>query len=144
MQLPFSRGSIVSPIQNQRPTRTNGLMSCMWHPQHISSTNYTVQPTINPNYFIEDFGMHHLRFTYDTLFEVLTDHPLHLVIDLEVLTESVKFARKLATTGGFANVLGAEADPGADVQTDDQIKGKDQFLHCRPQPRGLVASGVYL
>jgi len=74
LQLPFSRGSI-----------------------HISSTNYTVQPTINPNYFVENF-------------------------DLEVLTESVKFARKLATTGGFADVLGPEADPGAAVQTDAQIK----------------------
>ncbi|KAF7977296.1 hypothetical protein HWV62_4267 [Athelia sp. TMB] len=74
-QFPFSRGSI-----------------------HISSANYTVQPTINPNYLLEDF-------------------------DLEVLVAGIKFGRKLATTAGFASVLGPEADPGPAYQTDDQIKG---------------------
>lgn len=75
LQFPFSRGNI-----------------------HISSTNYTVQPTINPNYFTEDF-------------------------DVQVILESIKFARTLAKTAGFAQVLGEEADPGPAVVTDADIIG---------------------
>ncbi|KAF8324046.1 alcohol oxidase [Clavulina sp. PMI_390] len=74
LQLPFSRGNI-----------------------HITSTDYTVQPAINPNYFSQNF-------------------------DLVALRETVKFIRKIASTGGFVNVLGAEADPGADVNTDAEIE----------------------
>lgn len=45
-------------------------------------------------------------------------------IDMEALVAALNFARKLAKTGGFAEILGAEADPGADVQTEAQIKGE--------------------
>jgi len=96
LQIPFSRGSI-----------------------HISSTNYTIQPAINPNYLAEDF-------------------------DLEAVVAALKFSRKIAQTGAFAEIVAAEVDPGADVQTDDQlkdyIKGFAQtFLHtigsCSMLPR---------
>ena len=49
--------------------------------------------------------------------------------DLEVLVAGIKFGRKLATTGGFASVLGAEADPGPAYQTDDQIKGVSLVMY---------------
>ncbi|TDL20220.1 alcohol oxidase [Rickenella mellea] len=63
---------------------------------HITSKNATAQPSIDPNYFNEDF-------------------------DLHVLVGTLKFLRKLSQTGGFRDLFAAEADPGVGVQTDAQI-----------------------
>ncbi|KAF9070237.1 glucose-methanol-choline oxidoreductase, partial [Rhodocollybia butyracea] len=63
---------------------------------HITSTDATVQPAIDPGYFTDDF-------------------------DLDVLVSTVKFIRKVARTGGFQEMLGSEVDPGTDIQSDSDI-----------------------
>jgi len=45
-------------------------------------------------------------------------------VDLEAAVAALKFSRKIAQTGAFADIVAAEVDPGADVQTDDQLKGE--------------------
>ncbi|KAJ7617144.1 GMC oxidoreductase, partial [Roridomyces roridus] len=64
---------------------------------HAVSKDPAVQPAIDPNYFDQDF-------------------------DLENLVSVLKFLRKLGNTGGFKDLFAAEIDPGASVQTDEQIK----------------------
>ncbi|KAJ7787676.1 GMC oxidoreductase [Mycena olivaceomarginata] len=63
---------------------------------HISSTNPHVQPNIDPHYYEQDF-------------------------DLQVMVSVLKFLRKLGNTGGFKDLFAAETDPGAAVQTDEEI-----------------------
>ncbi|KAJ7872785.1 GMC oxidoreductase [Mycena olivaceomarginata] len=63
---------------------------------HISSTNPHVQPNIDPHYYEQDF-------------------------DLQVMVGVLKFLRKLGNTGGFKDLFAAETDPGAAVQTDEEI-----------------------
>ncbi|KAJ7899742.1 hypothetical protein B0H13DRAFT_2336897 [Mycena leptocephala] len=42
-------------------------------------------------------------------------------IDLEVMVDVLKYLRKLGSTGGFKNLFASETDPGALVQTDEEI-----------------------
>ncbi|KAJ7784188.1 GMC oxidoreductase [Mycena metata] len=63
---------------------------------HVASANPTAQPAINPHYFEQDF-------------------------DLQSLVSTLKFLRKLGDTGGFKDLFVSEADPGAGVQTDQEI-----------------------
>ncbi|KAI0369826.1 GMC oxidoreductase [Pilatotrama ljubarskyi] len=71
---PFSRGSI-----------------------HASSSDPSVQPTIEPNYFSED-------------------------IDLEILVDSIKFLRKVTNTSPWKDFAEKEVVPGVDVSSDEQIR----------------------
>ncbi|KAJ7088106.1 GMC oxidoreductase [Mycena epipterygia] len=63
---------------------------------HAASADPTAQPAIDPHYFEQD-------------------------IDLEVMVDVLKFLRKLGSTGGFKNLFASETDPGALVQTDEEI-----------------------
>ncbi|KAF7362949.1 GMC oxidoreductase [Mycena venus] len=65
---------------------------------HIASVDPSVQPAIDPHYYEQDF-------------------------DLQAMVSTLKFLRQLGNTGGFKGIelLGAEADPGAAVQTDEEI-----------------------
>jgi len=55
----------------------------------------------------------HLRFPFST-------GSIH-DIDLEVMVDVLKYLRKLGSTGGFKNLFASETDPGAPVQTDEEI-----------------------
>ncbi|KAJ7913769.1 GMC oxidoreductase [Mycena leptocephala] len=63
---------------------------------HAVSADPTTQPAIDPHYFEQD-------------------------IDLEVMVDVLKYLRKLGSTGGFKNLFASETDPGALVQTDEEI-----------------------
>ncbi|KAJ6522467.1 alcohol oxidase [Mycena capillaripes] len=63
---------------------------------HIASVDPSVQPAIDPHYYEQDF-------------------------DLQVMVRVLKFLRQLGKTGGFKELFAAEADPGAAVQTDEDI-----------------------
>ncbi|KAJ7090131.1 GMC oxidoreductase [Mycena epipterygia] len=63
---------------------------------HITSINPSLQPAINPHYYEQDF-------------------------DMQVMVSVLKFLRKLGNTGGFKDLFATEADPGAAVQTDEEI-----------------------
>ena len=69
--LPFSRGSV-----------------------HISETNSTTKPTINPRYFMVDY-------------------------DIELQVSTAKFMRDVFSTGPFASVAGTETSPGYDALPTD-------------------------
>ncbi|KAF8158651.1 GMC oxidoreductase [Mycena galopus ATCC 62051] len=63
---------------------------------HATSADPTAQPVIDPHYFEQD-------------------------IDLEVMVDVLKYLRKLGSTGGFKDLFASETDPGASVQTDEEI-----------------------
>ncbi|KAJ7720548.1 alcohol oxidase [Mycena metata] len=63
---------------------------------HAVSADPTTQPAIDPHYFEQD-------------------------IDLEVMVDILKYLRKLGSKGGFKNLFASETDPGALVQTDEEI-----------------------
>lgn len=67
--------------------------------QHINSADPKALPTIDPHYLEED-------------------------IDVDILVEAFKFARKVAHTGPFKELTVAEVIPGPNVTEDDQIRGK--------------------
>ncbi|KAF7303489.1 GMC oxidoreductase [Mycena indigotica] len=82
---------------------------------HITSSDPTVPPVIDPRYYEQDFGQF-LSYCFWVLNSVAGP-------DLEVLVYTLKFIRKLAKTGGFKAILGAEIDPGLRVQSDPDIQG---------------------
>lgn len=63
---------------------------------HIASADPKASPAIDPRYFDEE-------------------------IDLDLLVDAVKFARKLTQTEPLSNIIEREELPGPDVQTDEQI-----------------------
>ncbi|KAJ6496059.1 GMC oxidoreductase [Mycena sanguinolenta] len=63
---------------------------------HITSTDPFAQPAIDPHYYEEEF-------------------------DIQSLVNVLKFLRKLANTGGFKDLFAVEIDPGAAVQSDEEI-----------------------
>ncbi|KAJ7432159.1 GMC oxidoreductase [Mycena latifolia] len=63
---------------------------------HITCANASAQPAIDPHYYEEEF-------------------------DIQVMVNVLRFMRKLGDTGGFKNLFASEADPGAAVQTDQEI-----------------------
>ncbi|KAJ6529535.1 GMC oxidoreductase [Mycena vulgaris] len=63
---------------------------------HAASADPTAQPAIDPHYFEQG-------------------------IDLEVMVDVLKYLRKLGSTGGFKDLFASETDPGAPVQTDEEI-----------------------
>lgn len=67
-------------------------------PQHASSADPAVQPTIDPNYFSEG-------------------------IDLEILVDALKFLRKVTTTGPWKDAAEQEVLPGPSVVSDEQMRG---------------------
>ncbi|CCM05473.1 uncharacterized protein FIBRA_07694 [Fibroporia radiculosa] len=64
---------------------------------HITSTDPKVPPVIDPCYFEQD-------------------------IDMDILLESVKFARKVAETMPFKDIVAQEVLPGSDVTSDESIR----------------------
>ncbi|KAH9886305.1 GMC oxidoreductase [Cubamyces lactineus] len=64
---------------------------------HAASTDPKEPPAIDPQYFAES-------------------------ADLDILVEAWKFARKVAHTGAFKELMVAEVSPGPGVQTDEQIR----------------------
>lgn len=71
--------------------------------QHAASADPKDPPAIDPQYFAES-------------------------ADLDILVEAWKFARKVANTGAFKELMVAEVSPGPDVQTDEQIRGAQAAL----------------
>jgi choline dehydrogenase-like flavoprotein len=63
---------------------------------HINSKNPSVQPTIQPNYYNNDF-------------------------DATVAVEAIRMLRKIGNTKEYSYANGGEVVPGSDVQTDAQI-----------------------
>jgi len=79
-----------------------GLLPVIGHPFsrgtiHVNSVDPKESPAIDPHYFEEE-------------------------VDFEVLVDAFKFARKVAETGAFKELTVAEASPGADIVTDEQIR----------------------
>ncbi|KAI0653729.1 GMC oxidoreductase [Cubamyces menziesii] len=64
---------------------------------HAASADPKDPPAIDPQYFAES-------------------------ADLDILVEAWKFARKVANTGAFKELMVAEVSPGPDVQTNEQIR----------------------
>jgi len=52
---------------------------------------------------------------------------LSVDVDLELLVESVKFARKVANMEAFKDVVRDEYEPGKDCASDEQIQGRFTF-----------------
>ncbi|KAI0358345.1 GMC oxidoreductase [Trametes cingulata] len=79
-----------------------GVLPSIGHPFsrgtiHASSSDPSVQPTIEPNYFSEE-------------------------IDLDILVESMKFIRKVTGTNPWKDAMEKELLPGSDVATDEQLR----------------------
>ncbi|KAJ3533637.1 hypothetical protein NM688_g7255 [Phlebia brevispora] len=72
---------------------------------HVASSDPRDAPEINPHYFEHD-------------------------VDLQIFTEMVKFARKLATVSPMKDIVVSELNPGPAIQTDEQIRTwlKETFL----------------
>ncbi|KAJ7737987.1 alcohol/choline dehydrogenase, partial [Mycena metata] len=75
---------------------------------HAVSADPTAQPAIDPRYFEQEIGK-------QVILQGVKDS------DLEVMVDVLKYLRKLGSTGGFKDLFASETDPGALVQTDEEI-----------------------
>ena len=54
----------------------------------------------------------------------------NLLVDLDLMVEHIKFARKLSQTDPFKSEVLREVDPGPECVTDEDMKGHSLFSIC--------------
>ena len=48
---------------------------------------------------------------------------MRIIVDLELLKEDVKYAKRMAQNEPLKSLIAREVDPGCDIETDDKIRG---------------------
>ncbi|THG98101.1 hypothetical protein EW026_g4042 [Hermanssonia centrifuga] len=95
----FSRGTIVSPTVTVCAELVSvPLLIILMEIKHSTSSNPTKDPEFDAHYFEQ-------------------------MVDLDIFTEMCKFARKLADVEPLKDMIVKELNPGAEVQTDEQLRG---------------------
>lgn len=64
-----------------------------------------------------------------------------VIVDLDLLVESVKFIKKLMTSGPLAEYHQEFCQPGPDVKTDEQIK---EWVTKYSESQGLLVHFLYV